>query len=561
MLKHFPKSWLVVGLVSILMALGNSITFFYHLIHEPPDTIYLGTIHYWEDYFFYLNHFFQGSHGAWLTINRYTAEPTDPSLIYWCNLLLGKIGGLFFLPPILSYNLSVIFLSIASLIFSFFLIQKIANQKRNLVLPAFLFATFATSLINRVKSDNGTMILWPFQIWRTPHLAFDRLGGAPHQLIQTILAYLFIQLVFSVNNITQDKKRLMLMILCGICLTSLNPIQALYYVGMLWFTKGILLIVKFLKNRLLLIITKTKQNPIFTSLKFDHSSALFIVSIFICITALYINNVLSKPPHIQSKLWEAVQHSYTTPWFLTLSLGPIFYLAFVGVIVRFKKISEIELFGSFTIISGYFLFLSKIPQTVGFSNLRVLFPASYVFWGIFAAYGVDFLSDKIKQITHISKQFLLLTIVAIFLIISAPTLYWELTFKLPPQGDSQDPVIYLPINIFTGFEYLATKLPYSDIVLASPFVHIDTMIPAFSGHTTYAGHMLTTINNSAKQNQASAFFNLQLTKNQADEQLKQNNIRYVLFTIYDGDQNRFYDKYPFLSKIFANNQVAIFKVR
>jgi hypothetical protein len=550
MLKGFPKSWIFVSVVSLLVAVGNSITFFYHLSNQPAGTSYLGTIHYWEDYFFYLNHFFQGAHGAWLTVNRYTSEPTNSGIIYWCNVMLGKIGGLFWLSPVLSYNLSVLLLSFTALSVSYLLINKILKNNRNLAIPAFLFATFATSLINRVKSSEGPMILWPFQIWRTPHLAFDRLGGAPHQLIQTILAYIFIYSIFSLNNIRTDRKYLIFSVLSGILLTTINPVQSLYYLGIVGLTKLIVYSLKFIQARKIIPDDLKSQILIFLS-----------ISIPVGVSAIYINNVLSLPPHVQSKLWEAGEHSYTTPGFLVLSIGPVFILAVLGIISKFRKITEIELFGLLTVISGYLIFFSRIPQTLGFSNLRILFPASYVFWGIFAAYGAQFIAEIIYHFLPFQKKVTLISVVAIFLLVSSPTIYWELKFKLPARDDSADPVIYLPETIYSGLEFLGKTGGFDSVVIASPLNHIDTMIPAFSGHTVYAGHMLTTIGNGEKQAIAARLFRMEITPGEAAEMLKSNSIRYVFFTLYDGDRNTFGGYYPFLSRIFANTGSAVFEVK
>jgi len=61
-------------IVAITLTLLNSINYFVGVYRQQPGEVYLGTTHYFEDYFFYLSQFFQGAHGGWLTQNRYSSE-------------------------------------------------------------------------------------------------------------------------------------------------------------------------------------------------------------------------------------------------------------------------------------------------------------------------------------------------------------------------------------------------------------------------------------------------------------------------------------------------------
>ena len=50
---------ILIGVFALLITLLNSIGFFVGTFNRPEGTIYLGTIHYFEDYFLYVNHFFK----------------------------------------------------------------------------------------------------------------------------------------------------------------------------------------------------------------------------------------------------------------------------------------------------------------------------------------------------------------------------------------------------------------------------------------------------------------------------------------------------------------------
>jgi hypothetical protein len=529
------RVWITVIAISLALAVANSAMFFWGLFNQPPGTVYLGTVHYWEDYFFYLNHFFQGAHGGWLTVNRYTPEPTPPGIIYWCNVLLGKLGGLFFLSPILSYNISVLLLSFLSLLLSFLVAKKVFSRNPRLALLAFLMGNTATSLINRVKSNEGPMIWWPFQIWRTPHFAFDRLGGAPHQLIQTVLAYLFILSILTLADNKNNRNWLLVSLIAGILLTSVNPIQAVFYAGMLCVAQ----LIWFFKHR-------------------EKSPRLLIPTIGIGMTSIYMNTVLSLPPHHQSKIWESGQHSYTTPGFLLLSLGPVAVLAIIGVATRIKKLSKAEIFGGLVLLVGYMLFFSRIPQAVGISNLRFLFPASYIFWGIFAATGVDWITGKASG--KIRRDVGMFLIFGLYLLFTLPTLGWEITQKLPRPQDYRDPLVFIRTDVAAGFDFLEKRDDFDSIVLANPATHMDTLVPALSGHTTFSGHQLTTIDNGKKQAEAAKLFSLGLGMPEAKQWLTTNNITYILFTFFDGDKTAFEEQYRFLKTVFSDQQTTIYSL-
>jgi hypothetical protein len=555
-------AWIIVIFISLIFAILNSITFFAALINQPTNTVYLGTIHYYEDYFFYLNHFFQGAHGAWLTVNRYTSEITSPSIIYWCNVLLGKIGGLIGLSPIIAYNVSILILTFGTLLTSFKLQTILFPKQFGFSISAFLIGNSATSLINRVHAAQGGMTWWPFQIWRTPHFAFDRLGGAPHQLLQTLFSYLILIFLFDQNLKSLPaqavKIKIFGFIISAILLTTLNPIQSVVTICIVifakfWITFRDLLLSKNDNELLPQIIGKTFKKLM------AENKILFAGAVITALTFLYTTNVLNQLPHLQSVQWESKQDSYTTWPFLALSIGPALVFAIIGIITRFKKITVLEFYGLTVLLVGYGMFMSKIPQTVGFSNLRLLFPATYVFWGAFAVDGIIFLTKILQKFLRHHTQFIFIIFVILYLVLTIPTLAWEVSFKLPQKTDLMNNMIYLPDHIFAGLTYLSYQTKYDDVTIANPKAHVDLLIPAFSGHTTYSGHMLTTINNELKQKNATQFFNLEMSTNDAKNWMESNKIKYVFATMYDVNLKSIGSTYPFLTKIFENGETIIYK--
>jgi hypothetical protein len=49
---------------------------------------------YFEDFYYYLDQFYQGAHGNWLTENKFSIDRFPATFTYFPHILLGKTGGL-----------------------------------------------------------------------------------------------------------------------------------------------------------------------------------------------------------------------------------------------------------------------------------------------------------------------------------------------------------------------------------------------------------------------------------------------------------------------------------
>ncbi|MEK7544065.1 MAG: hypothetical protein AAB557_04305 [Patescibacteria group bacterium] len=550
---------LLAVFIALILTLANSANFLSGVMGTRPGEVYLGTTHYYEDYFLYLNQFFQGAHGGWLTLNRYTSESTPASILFWPNILLGKLGGALGLSPEISYNLSVMLLSFAVLIMISSLVAHTFPKDKIKTLMGFLFATLATSLINHIWV-NGNPMWYPFQLWKTPNFALDRLGGVPHQLVQTLLFLLAMHAWFFLRPKKIPALLSLLVSLASLVLLStLNPVMSAIFLGALWVTQ-------------IMMLPKQKTSWVI----------LFVTSIGVSATVWYYNLISGEPPHNLSKLWEAGQQITTTPLFMLLSIGPISIIGFIGALSVFKRARPIELFSIVLLIACYALYFSPIPKLIGISNSRVLFPAMYAAWGILGVVGLETIASllvipalgaRIQNFINwilgslhfggqasprmtMNKTFLTVLLSLLFFLVSLPTLKWELGQKLAVKPEERIPLLYLTTDVYQAFTYLRTAGSFDDIVLANPASHMDAILPALSGHTGYTGHPFATINNEQKKAGAMKFFQLKMTAIEAKEWLKTNNIRYVLFTQFDGDIKRFWLGLPFLKIIFTNSHAT-----
>lgn len=523
----------LVFIVALLLTLTNSIGFFVGLGNRPPNTVYLGTIHYFEDYFLYVNHFFQGAHGAFLTANRYTSEVTPPSILYWTDVWMGKFGGLIGLSPIVSYHVSLLVITMLTMLAMYILLTHLFPKSKTHALIGFLFAALSTSFMNHIYV-HGKPMWYPFQLWKTPHFALDRLGGVPHQTLQSLLFFLLTILSFS-HDSSRPRVRLILIGILAFSLTSVNPIQAIIFLGAFLATQGVMYIQK-------------KPVPYLK---------LLILFLTTAGTFIYVYFLSTTLPHSQARAWDGQQHTLTTLPFLLLSLGPISVLFLFGILPSLLSGNALFIFAVILTLGTYSMFLSNIPQALGISNLRIVFPALYPFMGAIAVNGVLFIAKKLKKI--IPPRHTIPIVVLLFILISLPTLFWEIDQKIQSQADTKDQTIYLPTPIYDMFTALQTTGRFDDVVLANPKTHMDVLVPALSGHTTYSGHMLLTIRDGEKQTGARQFFRLQ--KPDASLWLKKNTIRFVLFTSYDDNKELFMKTYPFLLPVYTNPDMTIFTIK
>ncbi|MFC1647298.1 hypothetical protein ACFL1A_03360 [Patescibacteria group bacterium] len=538
--------WLAVIIISIILTLLNSSTFFAQLSHQPDGTVYLGTIHYWEDYFYYLNHIFQGTRGAWLAKSQFTTELVQPNIMYWNNVMIGKIGSIFFLSPIAIYNISVMILSFLTLITSYIVLRKFFPKNKPLLpLVAFAFSSLSTSLINRVQSSTGEMIWWPFQIWGTPHFAFDRLGGAPSHLARTLFFYLLFILVYNPPKLFKSEKlQTAVVISVALIFMTLNPLQGAMFIAIYW----AILLFRYVKNKAL-PLTKSKLTSLAT------------ITAFMILGFIFMYYEINLPPYNQAIIWESKQNSYTTFPFLLASLGPMIIFFVIGLITRIKKLTDSEIIGVSFLLIAYTIFLSPIPQLLNISNLRFLYPSIYIFFGAISAWGLLKIAKFLNIKFRISINTGLTIGIVMFLLTSLPTLSWEISQRNSKDIDTQDPLLYLPTDVYQGFEFLSHRLPYTDAVIASHISHMDSLTPALSGHTSYTGHMVETIDSDQKKILSEKFFDLNIPDSDAKNFLLENNIRYAIFTKYDGDKMIFESHYPFLDNVFENEEIGIYETK
>ncbi len=535
MRKNRSLELVVVLLISIIMALFGNIGFIIGTLQTPPETVYLGVTHYFMDYFLYLSHVVQGMHGWWLNHYLVTSEYVTPTFQYWPNILLGHIARILHLSPILLFNGSVYVLLFIMLVGTYLMFKRIF-PKKHLAFAGFLFFVFSTSVLNRLPKT-ADVAYWPFQLWGTRHLITDRLSTLPHHITQTILFCGILIVLFDEQLRLRPWIRWTLAGIQIALLTVLQPVFAGMIVGC---------------YTLSCLLCKNKK----------HLTRACVLVISFLIPFFYLLFLLQNQngPDMYAGAWDAKQQTLTTTWFLLLSIGPIVPFALSGIILRIKRLAQIEWFGLFLVLIGYILFrFPSIDVFLGISNARVTSTGCIIILAWFAATGTDAITQLIiKQHTKWKSLVFTFLFMTFFLAVT-PTIIWEIKQKINVNNTSS-PVVYIPKTTYKAFEFLAQDKSWQKVVLANPISFTDSMVPALSGHKTYSGHMLITIRSDEKVARAKAFFQLSMTPSEAKNFLQTIPIAYVFFTNSDGNVEQFQTAYPFLAPIFLTPTATVFKI-
>lgn len=577
-------TYISVLAISIALSLLNSLPFILGTYRKPPNTRYMAVAHFPMDFFYYVSNMVEGQDGKWHVSNLYTNEPTQPNLTHWENVLMGKVAGVFRIKQEIAYNIYVFMFSVASLFLLYCSASLFFPDSPFLAFTAFIFGAFSTSFMNIIRTGNSAL-LYPFQLWKTPHFAFDRLGGVPHQLLTTILFYILV-ILFQIPGKTvkieaQRSKRpriftiidnlfpipklksaeakkgghpswlsirwlkaigfsrrrnkcllLVSIFIVTLMLTTIQPFPPLLFLGSLYISKAVSLIYK-------------KRLKEAVNIKILSSSFAWLAGFMI----LSVN--FSFPPYTQAKAWEALQQNSSDLLFLLLSVGPVAVFGFFGVKPVLRYLSTMSLSLVFMPFLCYALYLSPVPKLLGIANDRVLFPGLYLFLGVLGSVGLFSLTKYIlRALPNLAKSRVPLILIFFFLMLSLPTLAWELEQKVSFSQDLEKSyTLYVPHSINKALESLRYKGGKHKVVLGNPITGFDTIIPALTGQKTYSGHILFTINASLKSTNASRFFTMSIASQEAYVWLKESGIDYVLFTKFDGDLVRFERAYPFLIPI------------
>jgi len=522
--NNFFWFFLVPTLILITLTISLS-PWAFELLSTPSDRFFTGINRFSTDYFIYLSYVEIGRRGDILAKLLINTIPQKGVFAHTVHTLGGFIfGHLFNLSSPAAYHLTRSFWSLVFLLSVILFFYRISRSKKMTALAFFLtFFVSGFAKIISFKPLQGDLYL----SWLQEQNIIGRASGPIHYNAGFVFFILSFLWFFSVQTLSW-KKILVFGLLLNLCLNS-NPFA--YLILILSFGLYIVFKLFFLKQKL----HELKKEILFLFLGFLLSLPLL----------LYNQKFLSFEPwgkYGMSPKFYVINHP-PLPFFDTiLSIGPIFFLGIAGIIVfLFKKKGNwpnTHIFMIAWLLCQFILFFSgdmlKIHPLRAFSGLYYL-PLAF-----FSALLIQQFFNK--KLIIICLFLFLITLSGYYLAYRQQLFaftdfknYALFTFPTKKQGEA--------------FSFMEKNLPSGKGVLA--LYEASSLIPSLSGCATELdmSHELK-----------SKFYSREINEKQAYEFLKENNFSYVYFGYQEKYYGREFEKYPFIKRVFYNEEVDIYQI-
>ncbi len=527
---------------------------------RPSGHVFVGMPAYFEDFYYYLDQFNQGKEGNWMTENRFSIERFPPTLIYFNNLLFGRIGGWFGWESFTSYNIFGLIFKFLFMLSGYALIRHFFTDSLKYRVSAYLVFLYSTALPNINFSEGLFTFNRAVDIFRSESRALARFGTAPNGMFVNF-AFLVIFL-FLLNQLQHETRRSVegekekvytsqitsLLVKISIFIVFLlmaigDGTKSLFLMAIV----GIMLVVE---TRLLRRIHDVRSSLIWVTL---------LSSISVVIGAYLYKTVGADPVYAIANTWDVEQYFLEAKSLINgefikgFGLQLPFFL-FGYTVLLFKKNRSIFENSALVLLTvsaiGYLVpMIGKIP----FPGFRFIFPAIYVFISVMVIYAMRWIADRVKY----ERTFLILIIVYLFF--NMMTFFRGWYAEIQPLKEPEYHFAYIPDDLYKGFVYLRTAEPRDGNVLASTYTSMDLMIPGIAGRYTYSGHFLTTYKSAEKDAITNKFFFEWVETPGLHEFLRKNNIRFVVVTKYDKTKELTKKFYPFLKTVYENPMITIFR--
>src|SRR3989344_4080132 len=311
---------LIVAISILLSVILVSVNYLSGLLATPPNAVYLGTVHWPGDYFYYLSQFAQGRYSWFYSYDLYTGDFPFKTLVGWVNVFLGRIFFLVGIDQFKAYQLCVIIFLSIFLLLSFLLIKEIFpgkllenRWKRPIAFILFVFSNAFPKIIY----EGGKITFSYYDYWFNNGVFFNRLVAVPHQLIARgcISLILLLAIVWWNGHI---KQKILIWLfgfaVVGFVLASTEPVQ--------WaIVSAVLFIGSFIYPR-------------FTPFRFIPFIFFLIGGVSI---AVYMKQLFLVPPYPQLRAWEVIQSLSLSLINFILANGPVMVLAIIGIFHFTKK--------------------------------------------------------------------------------------------------------------------------------------------------------------------------------------------------------------------------------
>jgi len=531
----------IVFITIVVFTISNSLQMILEWRKNKPEQVFHAIAHSYPDYFIYLSHVAQGASGKLIFTNhQFTNETLAPTSIYWFYSLLGFVGNMFGISPPWIYNLSLLFLSAIVMLLWYLFCRLLYPSSYLSRLFTFLVILSASPFI-KIKDFLMTgVVTFPQYLWFSPALSFNRLGGVPHQILQTIL------LLMVLFGFSKKSKSLLILMALSFLATYAHPLQMAL---------------------LLVSIGAFEMLSMWKEKNIDIKSLVPVVSCGLVSLAIsiFINHEFTSPIYNNAKQWEMLQYSPTSfSWWIN-AIGPVAIFIPFGIWPFIKKSDPLR---SIYLIYGvlcFALYNSPIPKIMGIVPQRFLHPASYALFPILAVLGfftilqaLSKMGKRRKVFQFLYAGFFILTIIT-YLAYTVPANIAQITLRIyDPNLAVATFLNHTPIDVIKGLKTIKTMKPNTkrNVILSEESLGIDLLIPLHTGYKNFLGQSTHTLYPDVKNTLRRQFFSETMTEKEALLFLTNHSIG-VIITTPNSPLSKYY---PFLTKTFSNNSLTIYTV-
>lgn len=547
---------LIVIAAILFIVFLNSLVFITGLLATPIGSVYLGTVHWPGDYFYYLSQFAQGKESWFKGFDLFTSDFTSQTYVGWVNIFLGHIFNFVRLNQFIAYQISIIIFCITFLGISYLLIREIFPEFRRMRIIAFLLFLFSNPF-PKIIFDAGKISISYYDFWFNQGILFNRVVGVPHQLIARSCISLILLLVLKwwknggVNSKGMKRGKYLMLLsfpVLGLVLASVEPVHWLI-TSLVLFIAPILICGSCRFPDSIGIASPAVKSKVANTIGLlDY----WIIGLFFFLgglpMALYLKKLFGNLPYLQLSLWENSQQLHVDPITFIMGNGPVMVIAIFGIWGFMKKASLSKITALVFIFTTIFLYFSPIPALVKIVNVRFLPAPTTIFLACIASYAIETFANRFPK----KKLVVAWLIVIICISITLPALSEEI--KTRTRIEHNNSFFYVSKTVIDAYKEAEKISNIKDTFLVIwPF---NWSFPGWTGRRVFEGHTLLTINQPEKEKASSDFFDGKMSKYDMEKFITANKINYILTYTWTGSVKEMSN----LTKIYDNNWLALYRV-
>lgn len=507
------------------------------LLVQAPGTTFAGVVHYPLDYYYYLSYMAQGKTG-WLTsfyIN--TTEATTPVFYHWFYVLCGRIFSTLGISNIIGYQLLVVGFTLLLCIVSYRLICEITTSGNIRKIAYILFLTSnAWPFLSRTADG---WAIGSYYSWYNYGEPFTRFSSIPHHLLAQSTFVMILLLAARLPRFSQPVylRTWPVFLAAGFFLASTQTplvLVMLLTCGIFWLKDGLSVRNPKLFFRTLII---SRMFP-----------ALILLMAGSVPYALYLRLLFAHQPFASIAAWEATQQIRISLLDFFRVNGPVMLFGVMGIpLFLSKRIRARDIIAICTLLS-WGIFLSPVPFYISVLNVRFLSVVPTLAIACSAAVLIEAIANRLNSRLQVAVR-LGVTLLIIILTIPASVSQAKARYKFNPNNA----YFFLPNATMDAYAQVEKLVASAETCLVAwPFHESFT---GLTGRRAYTVNEYATLDYTAKETQANAFFSGQMGTERQTAFLKVNNISCVV--TYSFARNL----PPALTPVYTNSYMAIYRVK